>query len=124
MVRSGEATRQDVRTAVRELARDADPAAREAWRKTAAERREKRLERRERIAAIAEPQSVTEPQAIDSEPAIATTDAPPTIESAKLAPDTAEAIRENIRNATPEQRAALRNALRERRQLRQQRRTQ
>ncbi len=124
MVSSGEATRQDVRTAVRELARDADPTAREAWRKTAAERREKRLERRERTAAIAEPQSVTEPQAIDSEPAIATTDAPPTIESAKLAPDTAEAIRENIRNATPEQRAALRNALRERRQLRQQRRTQ
>lgn len=124
MVRSGEATRQDVRTAVRQLAQDADPATKEAWRKAAAERREKRLERRERMGVIAEPQSVTEPQVSDSEPTIATTDAPPTVESAKLSPDTAEAIRENIRNATPEQRAALRNALRERRQLRQQRRTQ
>jgi hypothetical protein len=124
MVRSGEATRQDVRTAVRQLAQDADPATKEAWRKAAIERREKRLERRERIGAIAEPQSITEPLVSDGEPTIATTDAPPTVEAAKLAPETAEAIRENIRDATPEQRAALRNALRERRQLRQQRRGQ
>ncbi len=124
MVRSGEVTRQDVRTAVRQLAQDADPATKEAWRKAAIERREKRLERRDRIGAIAEPQSVTEPQVSTSEHAIATTDAPPTAEATKLTPETAEAIRENIRNATPEQRAALRNALRERRQLRQQRRTQ
>lgn len=124
MVRSGEATRQDVRTAVRQLAQEADPATKEAWRKAAIERREKRLERRERIGFNAEPQIVTEPQVSDDEPTIATTDASPTVETAKLAPETAEAIRENIRNATPEQRAALRNALRERRQLRQQRRTQ
>ncbi len=124
MVRSGEATRQDVRTAVRQLAQDADPATKEAWRKAAIERREKRLERRERIGFNAEPQIVTEPQVSDDEPTIAITDASPTVETAKLAPETAEAIRENIRNATPEQRAALRNALRERRQLRQQRRTQ
>jgi hypothetical protein len=124
MVSSGEATRQDVRTAVRQLAQDADPATKEAWRKAAAERREKRLERRERFGAIAEPQSVTEPQLSDGDPAIATADAPPIVEAAKLTPETAEAIRENIRNATPEQRAVLRNALRERRQLRQQRRGQ
>lgn len=124
MVRSGEATRQDVRTAVHQLAQDADPATKEAWRNAAAERREKRLERRARIGGISEPQSVTEPQAGDGEPTISSTDAPPALETAKLSPDTAEAIREKIRNATPEQRAALRSALRERRQLRQQRRTQ
>lgn len=49
MVRSGEASREDVRTAVRELAEDADPATKEAWRKAAADRREKRLERREAL---------------------------------------------------------------------------
>ncbi len=49
MVRSGEASRQDVRAAVRELAEDADPATKEAWRKAAADRREKRLERREAL---------------------------------------------------------------------------
>ena len=49
MVRSGEASREDVRAAVRELAEDADPATKEAWRKAAADRREKRLERREAL---------------------------------------------------------------------------
>jgi hypothetical protein len=48
MVRSGEASRQDVRAAVRKLAQDADPATKEAWRKAAIEQRESRLERRER----------------------------------------------------------------------------
>ena len=71
MVRSGEATRQDVRTAVRQLAQDADPATKEAWRKAAIERREKRIERREAL-----------------------------------------------RNATPEERAEMLQALRERRQAR------
>lgn len=73
MVRSGEASRQDVRAAVRELAEDADPATKEAWRKAAADRREKRLERREAL-----------------------------------------------RNATPEERAEMLQALRERRQAVQQ----
>lgn len=49
MIRSGEASRQDVRAAVRELAEDADPATKEAWRKAATDRREKRLERREAL---------------------------------------------------------------------------
>ncbi|MFN3452264.1 MAG: hypothetical protein ACK4ZE_08905 [Sphingorhabdus sp.] len=49
MVKSGEASRQDVRAAVRELAQDADPAAKEAWRKAAANRRAQRLERREAL---------------------------------------------------------------------------
>jgi hypothetical protein len=124
MVRSGEATRQDVRTAVRQLAQDADPATKEAWRKATAERREKRLERRERIGAIAEPQSVTEPQAVMSEPTIAESDALPALETANLSVEKAEALRERYRTATPEQRAALRSVLRERRQTRQQRRGQ
>lgn len=49
MVRSGEASRQDVRAAVRVLAKDADPATKEAWRNAAADRRENRLERREAL---------------------------------------------------------------------------
>ena len=69
MVSSGEASRQDVRAAVRDLAQDADPATKEAWRKAAADRREKRLERRNAL-----------------------------------------------RNATPEERAAMIEAMRERRQ--------
>lgn len=124
MVRSGEASRQDVRTAVRELAQNADPATKEAWRKAAAERREKRLERREQLAAPLEPQAVTEPQAVNGEPAIAASDALPALETANLSPEKAEALRDRYRNATPDQRAALRAALRERRQTRQQRRAQ
>jgi hypothetical protein len=69
MVRSGEASQQDVRAAVREIAQDADPATKEAWRKAVVERRERRRERREAL-----------------------------------------------RNATPEERAAILQALRERRQ--------
>jgi len=49
MVRLGEASRQDVRAAVRELAQDTDPATKEAWRKAGADRRQKRLERREAL---------------------------------------------------------------------------
>ncbi len=129
MVRSGEASRQDVRTAVRELARDADPATKEAWRKAAVERREIRLERREQLAAPvsaaqAEPQAATGPLALNSEPAIAAGEILPAIESARLSPENAEALRERLRTATPEQRAAIRAGLRERRQTRQQRRGQ
>lgn len=124
MVRSGEASRQDVRTAVRELAQNADPATKEAWRKTAAERREKRLERREqRVAAMREePQTTTEPVADNDEPIAAAEEPLPVVEPAKLTAENAEAIRERLRTASPEQRAALRAALRERRQIRQQRR--
>lgn len=49
MVQSGEASREDVRAAVRELAQDVDPATKEAWRKAASERRAQRLERREAL---------------------------------------------------------------------------
>lgn len=130
MVRSGEASRQDVRTAVRELARDADPATKAAWRKAAAERREKRLERRDQLAAPIEPQAITETQDITevqadpAKPAVAASDILPALDVANLSPEKAEALRERYRSATPEQRAALRAALRERRQTRQQRRGQ
>lgn len=73
MVSSGEASRQDVRAAVRDLAQDADPATKEAWRKAAAARRERRLERRDAL-----------------------------------------------RSATPEERAAMIEVMRERRQAREQ----
>lgn len=123
MVRSGEASRQDVRTAVRELAQNADPATREAWRQTAAERREKRLERREQLAVpVAEPLTVLEPLAENREPALAASEVLPALDTAKLSPENAEALRETYRNATVEQRAAIRAALRERRHARQQRR--
>lgn len=69
MVSAGEASRQDIRAAVRDLAQDADPATKEAWRKAAADRRERRLDRRNAL-----------------------------------------------RNATPEERAAMIEAMRERRQ--------
>ncbi len=123
MVRSGEASRQDVRTAVRELAREADPAAKEAWRNAAIERREMRLERREQlVAAITsaeqEPQAATEPLALSSEPTIAAGNILPAIETARLTPEKAEALRDRYRTATPEQRATIRAGLRERRQTR------
>jgi hypothetical protein len=129
MVRSGEASRQDVRTAVRELAQNADPATKEAWRKAAIERREKRLERRKQLATPVttvqpEPQAATEPPTLNSEPVIAANDALPALDIANLSPERAEALRERYRTATPEQRAALRSALRERRQTRQTRRGQ
>lgn len=49
MVRSGEVTREEARTAVRELAKDADPETKAAVRQAIADRRQKRLERRERL---------------------------------------------------------------------------
>lgn len=126
MVRSGEASRQDVRTAVRELAQNADPATKEAWRKAAAERREKRLERREQsVAAMRdEPQATTEPVAESGDAIAATDETLPVVEPARLTQEKAEVLRDRYRSATPEQRAALRAALRERRQVRQQRRGQ
>ena len=73
MVRSGDATLQEARSAVRQLMRSADPETKTQWRGTAKARREAMLEKRERY-----------------------------------------------RDAPPEQRAAIRQALRERQQNRQQ----
>lgn len=129
LVRSGEVSRQEARTAVRDLARNADPATKAAVHKAVAERREQRLERRGGIiatpdVATAEPLSVTAPPATPEEPAVAQTEAAPALVSGKLTEEQAEAMRERLRTASPEQRAAVRNTLRERRQLRQQRRAQ
>jgi polyhydroxyalkanoate synthesis regulator phasin len=49
MVRSGEVTREEARTAVRQLAEHADPETKAAVRAALAERRQQRLERRERL---------------------------------------------------------------------------
>jgi Spy/CpxP family protein refolding chaperone len=71
-----------------------------------------------------EPQTVIEPQVIDGEFTIAASETLPALETANLSPERAEALRERYRTATPEQRAALRSALRDRRQTRQIRRGQ
>lgn len=129
MVRSGEVTRQEARTAVREMARNADPATKAAMRKALAERRAQRLERRNGVAtapvaASPEPLAISAPAAAEEQGAAATTEPLPALAAGKLTEEQAGAVRERLRTASPEQRAALRNALRERRQLRQQRRAQ
>jgi hypothetical protein len=129
MVRSGEVTRQEARTAVREMARNADPATKAAMRKALAERRAQRLERRNGVAtapvaASPEPLAISAPAAAEEQGAAATTEPLPALAAGKLTEEQADAVRERLRTASPEQRAALRNALRERRQLRQQRRAQ
>lgn len=129
MVRSGEVTRREARTAVRDMARNADPATKAAVRTAIAERREKRVERRNGAVApadgaTAEPLAVTTPSTAQEEQAVAQSEAAPALAAGKLTEEQADALRERLRTASPEQRAALRNALRERRQLRQQRRVQ
>ena len=129
MVRSGEVTRQEARTAVREMARNADPATKAAMRKALAERRAQRLERRNGVAtapvaASPEPLAISAPAGAQEQGAAATTEPLPALAAGKLTEEQADAVRERLRTASPEQRAALRNALRERRQLRQQRRAQ
>lgn len=129
MVRSGEVTRQEARTAVREMARNADPATKAAMRKALAERRSQRLERRNGVstapvAASLEPLAISATAAAEEQGAAATTEPLPALAAGKLTEEQADAVRERLRTASPEQRAALRNALRERRQLRQQRRAQ
>lgn len=129
MIRSGEVTRQEARTAVREMARNADPATKAAVRQAIAERREQRMERRNGTVTpgnvIAdEPMAVTDATTANEAGAAATEEALPALASGKLTEEQAEALRERLRTASPEQRAALRNALRERRQQRQQRRAQ
>lgn len=108
LVRSGEATRQDVRTAARELVREADPATKAAWRKAAAERRQQRLARRAE-AQIAPNSPATTETATDT---LAV--APPAdVVSPSLEPP--QTLRERLRSAPPEQRAALLDAWRARR---------
>ncbi len=129
MVRTGEVTRQEARTAVRDMARNADPATKAAARTAFAERREQRLERRTGAiaspdVATAEPLAVTDAPADDKAGAAVTAETLPALAAGKLTEEQADALRERLRTASPEQRAALRNTLRERRQLRQQRRGQ
>ncbi len=123
MVRSGEATPQEARAAVRVLVRSADPETKAQWRETAKARREARLERREQ-AALA-PTEAGPLATTAGEPDIApVTNELPLIATENLAPDKIEALRDRYRDATPAQRAEIRRALRERRTIRQQRRPQ
>ncbi len=122
MVRTGQANQQDVRAAVRELVQNADPATKEAWRAVATERRTARRERMlERDAVLqTDPQTLTASPPDGSERATVEAELPK-VESDKQSPEAVVAPRERPRTTTVEQRAALRAALRERRQLRLQR---
>lgn len=129
IVRSGEANRQDVRTALRELRGDADPFVDAARRHAMLERLEHRIELREQLAPSIErleemPPATPDSQAADPLPSADKDDNLAARATAALLPAKAEALRERYRTATPEQRAAMRNALRERRQLRRQRQMQ
>lgn len=120
MVRSGEATPQEARTAVRELVRNADPETKAQWRETAKARREARLERSGAVvpAATADP-VLTTAEGLEVAPV---SDALPVIANSNVSPEKIEALRERYSAASPAQRTEIRRALRERRSIRQQRR--
>lgn len=136
MVRTGEVTRHDARTAVRALAQSADPQTRAEWRKMVAMRREKRLadlsaNRAKPVTeAVLAPHMTTVPSSQPDLPAAAKDMVTggdidlSSIDAPKLTPERTTALRERFRDASPEQRAAMKAALRERRQTRQQRRSQ
>lgn len=136
MVRTGEVTRQDARAAVRTLAQGADPQTRAEWRKMVTMRREKRLadlsaNRAMPVApAVPAPPTVSAPLSQPDLP-VATKDMVAggdidlsSIDAPKLSPERMTALRERFRDASPEQRAAMKAALREGRQMRQRRRPQ
>ncbi len=121
MVRSGEATPQEARAAVRELVRNADPETKAQWREAAKARREARLER---SGAVASDPAAAEPvtTATEEPEAAPISDELTVIANSNLSPEKIEALRERYRAASPAQRAEIRRALRERRAIRQQRR--
>jgi polyhydroxyalkanoate synthesis regulator phasin len=102
MVQSGEVTPQEARDAVRNLVRDADPAVKAHWREAAAARKEKRQSRRHSRQQQISATKVDDPLVEEMH-----SQAPP------------ETLRDRLRNASPEQKAALRDALLRRRQERQ-----
>lgn len=114
MVRSGEATPQEARAAVRELAQNADPETKAQWRETVEARRQARLERREQPAPLP-----TEPEPVATgtkEPENASvSDELPLVANSNLSPEKIEVLRERYRDATPAQRSEIRRMLRERR---------
>ncbi len=110
MVRSGEVTREEAHTALREMARNADPETKAAVRAAIAERRAKRQERRSLIAS--------QPATSTDEIPVVTDDALPAADTFQVAPEKLEELRARYLAATPEERAAMRRELRERRQLR------
>jgi hypothetical protein len=129
MVRSGEATPQEARLAVRELVRNADPETKAQWKETAQARRAARLERTTKTDATTALSASTEISPATTTTAEASTDTPvtdelPPIANSELSPEKIEALRERYRSATPEQRAQIRRTLRERRTTRTLRRAQ
>lgn len=129
MVRSGEATPQEARLAVRELVRNADPETKARWKETAQARRAARIDRTGRTDAQTALSALAEdglPTTTVAEPPTeaSVTDEFPLLANSELSPEKIEALRERYRSATPEQRAQIRRTLRERRTTRTLRRTQ
>lgn len=129
MVRSGEATPQEARLAVRELVRNADPETKARWKESVQARRAARLERTGSTDAATARSDSTELNPATTTTAEPSTDAPvtdelPPIANSELSPEKIEALRERYRSATPEQRAQIRRTLRERRTTRTLRRAQ
>lgn len=121
MVRSGEVSRQEARTAVRTLVQNADPETRAKWREAATARRDVRLERRAQVTPAPTEGGTVITTAQEPEGATVT-DALPPVADSDSSPEKAEALRDRYRDASPAQRAEVRRALRERRSIRQQRR--
>jgi hypothetical protein len=109
MVRSGEATPQDAREAVREMIRNADPETKAQWKETAKARRAARLAQADGTDAAITTETKTDAQLSEEIPPFA---------GGGQSPKKLEALRERYRNASPEQRAQIRRRLRERRSTR------
>ena len=122
MVRTGQVNQQDVRAAVRELVQNTDPATKEAWRAVATERRTARRERMLERGAVLQPDpQASTPSLFDGAEGATAEAELPRVEADQQSPEAVVAQRERLRTTTVEQRADLRAALRERRQLRLQR---
>jgi polyhydroxyalkanoate synthesis regulator phasin len=122
MVRSGEATQQEARAAVRELVKNADPETKAQWREGAIARRKARLERREQFPEPAIAQTDAQVTTGDTSEVAPISDELPLLATSNLSHENIAVLRQRYRDATPAERAEIRRTLRERRALRQQRR--
>jgi polyhydroxyalkanoate synthesis regulator phasin len=122
MVRSGEATQQEARAAVRELVKNADPETKAQWREGAIARRKARLERREQLSEPAITQTDTQVTTGDTSEVAPISEELPLLATSNLSHENIAVLRQRYRDATPAERAEIRRTLRERRALRQQRR--
>ncbi len=130
LIRSGQATKADARAAARELIREIDPTTREKIRAAATERRQARLPEGSDRPTARLPQEGIPDTAVAESPverkdlgdaAGAVEETLADNELGKIPQEQKDALRERFREASPEQRAQIRQALRERRLMRTQR---